>query len=124
MRKSGRQLDAEFFESIADLLQEVDAPPPPRSRGQRGRPKSRSVETCPLVLHLYTRQIAWLDAYADLLASYRPGNKKLKRVEIIRALLLGLAEHICQHRVRLPEPIVIEGENDLRRMLVAALKRQ
>lgn len=122
IRRSARGGDSNFFDSIGELLRAIDQPPPKRTR-LRGRPKTRSVETCPVVLHLYRKHVEWLDAYVDTLASYAPGNRMLKRVEIIRGLLLGLAEHIYEHRVRLPEPIIIKSEKDLQKAIAGALSQ-
>lgn len=116
-----KQLD--FFDALGQLLRELDAPPPARST-RPGRPRKTTAETSPLILHLYRKQIQWLDGYAELLTTYAPGNKKLKRVEIIRGLLLGLAQHIHHHRLTLPEPARIRTERDLQKVIAHALARR
>jgi hypothetical protein len=121
-KTSSSRPETEFFASLGEFLKQLDSPPPMRER-KPGRPKKMTAETVPLALHLYRQQVEWLDEYAEVLASYAAENRKLKRVEIIRALLLGLAEHIYKYQLALPEPVIIKNERDLQKAISAALAR-
>ena len=92
--------------------------------GKRGRRSKGMAATRPMVLHLYTDQVRWLDQYAVLLEQLNPGNVHLRRVEIVRALLMGLAEYVAKHGVIFDGSFSIQCERDLQKALVRALENQ
>lgn len=111
-----------FHASLAALLAQA-APPAPKRRAGPGRPTKIHAEVQPVLLHLYKDQVRWLDDYAAHLAQLSPGNARLSRVEIVRALLTALAEHALHRRLTLPPKVPIRTESDLRTALVQALDR-
>jgi hypothetical protein len=114
-------LSTPFWDSLGALLASV-AQAPTKARSGPGRPPKIHAAVRPVLLHLYEDHVRWLDQYADFLAGLTPGNRRLGRVEIVRALLLALAEHALRQRLELPEGVVIWSEQDLQRALVAALE--
>ncbi len=119
----------DFYKSLSHLVDAVgDATAKakasvPSARRKPGRPARVHAETCAVVLHLYKEQVRWLDGYAEFLASLTPGNAYLSRVEIVRALLMGLAEYASTHSVGFTGPTKIKSEYDLQAAVVRALKR-
>ena len=108
-----------FHKTLRDLMVQLDKPTARRSGP--GRPAKVHAATVPVILHLYKDHVRWLDDYAAFLETLAPGNARLSRVEIVRALLLALAEHTVGHALELPADVPIQTERDLQKAVVAAL---
>lgn len=114
---------APLYDELRALLREIDTvPAPPRVR-RPGRPTKRRADTAPVILHLYTSQLAWLDHYADAIAGMRQDNVHLSRVEIVRGLLLGLAMYALNRDMDFPTDMPVTSERDLQHAIATALDR-
>ena len=74
-----------------------------------------------MILHLYKDQVRWLDDYAQWAQGLAEGNARLSRVEIVRGLLLGLAEFTVKSGATIAEGTSITSERDLQNAVAAAL---
>jgi hypothetical protein len=113
---------ATFYDGLKELLTQLDAPLPAPTRRPGRRPKNRAA-TIPVILHLYRSQINWLDQYAGLLAAARKGNARLSRVEVVRGLLLGLAQFALETNLMFPSELPLSSERDLQRAIATGLHR-
>ena len=113
--------NSDFYASLGEMLKKVEQPAPKRSL-RPGRPVKSRMEKVPVILHLYRDQVRWLDLYADLLAGPNPENPRLSRVEIVRALLMALAEYSYKHRPEFKQEKVFHWEPDLQEAVVGALE--
>ena len=111
-----------FYDGLKELLAQLDQPLPEPTRRPGRRTKTRA-ETTPVILHLYRSQIQWLDQYAALLTGARPDNGRLSRVEIVRGLLLGLAQHAIDCQMEIPADCPVQSERDLQNAIAAGLGR-
>ena len=116
--------NARFAKTLKTLLEELDRPAVGEV-GQRragpGRPAKARGETVAVILHLYKDHVRWLDDYARWVEGLAEGNAKLSRVEVVRGLLLGLAEFTIKSEATLSEGTPITSERDLQRAVAAAL---
>ena len=121
--KSKRQTASSdpLFDQLTILLDQLDKDPPAKRRKGPGRPTKHQAHTTPVIVHLYTSQVHWLDQYADMIASMRPDNAQLSRAEIIRGLLLGLGRYAISVNLPLPDDRPIQSERDLQHALARAL---
>jgi len=110
-----------LFDQLTILLDQLDKDPPAKRRKGPGRPTKHQAHTTPVIVHLYTSQVQWLDQYADMIASMRPDNAQLSRAEIIRGLLLGLGRYAISVNLPLPDDRPIQSERDLQHALARAL---
>ncbi|MCL2640568.1 MAG: hypothetical protein FWD53_06970 [Phycisphaerales bacterium] len=112
-----------FAKTHKVLLEELDRPVGVgrKKRQGAGRPVKVRGETVAVILHLYKDQVRWLDDYARWVEGLAEGNAKLSRVEIVRGLLLGLAEFTVKSEATLAEGTSITSERNLQRAVVAAL---
>ena len=62
--------EGKIFPGLQALLAELEQPASPRTGGP-GRPAKNRAKTTPVILHLYTSHIQWLDDYAAMLRSGR-----------------------------------------------------
>src|SRR3954468_14340261 len=113
-----------LFNHLAALLEQLDKDPKPQKRKGPGRPTKHQAATSPIIVHLYTSQVRWLDDYADMIAAMRPDNSRLSRAEVIRGLLLGLGRFAISVNLPLPDDRPIQSERDLQRALARALDAQ
>ena len=109
-------------EALKALMEQLDSEPAAAGVRKPGRPVKHRADTAPVILHLYKSQIHWLDDYAAEVASWHPENARLSRVEIVRGLLLGLAEHAVDVDLTLQGPTPIRSERDLQHAMARALK--
>jgi hypothetical protein len=107
--------------ALRALMETLDKAPVPQKR-RPGRPLKQRADTAPVMLHLYKSQIHWLDDYAAEVASWHPENAHLSRVEIVRGLLLGLAEYAVETDLTLQGEDPIKSERDLQHAMARALK--
>ena len=119
--KTSAQPKVYINHDLRELMQTLDAAPPPVKR-KPGRPVKHRADTAPVILHLYKSQIRWLDDYAAEVASWNPENAHLSRVEIVRGLLLGLAEYAVDVDLTLQDRTPIKSERDLQHAMARALK--
>ena len=113
-----------LFQRLAALLEQLDKDSPPKRRKGPGRPTKHQADTTPVIVHLYTSQVRWLDEYAERIASMRPDNVRLSRAEIIRGLLLGLGRFALDVDLSLSGDRPIQSERDLQHSLAEALEAQ
>ena len=113
-----------LFERLAVLLEQLDMEPVAKVRRGPGRPTKHHVQTSPVVVHLYTSQVRWLDDYADMIAASRPDNARLSRAEVIRGLLLGLGRFAMEVDLTLPADRPIRSERDLQHALARSLEEK
>src|SRR6476646_739547 len=122
MPSAQRQPDfGPLFKRLSALLEQLDKDPVPKKRKGPGRPTKHQAATSPVIVHLYTSQVRWLDDYADLIAAMRPDNARLSRAEVIRGLLLGLGRFALDEDMPLPDDRPIQSERDLQHALARAL---
>ena len=119
--KTKESAEVRIFPALGALLAELEAPPAPRAKGP-GRPTKNRAETTPVILHLYTTHVRWLDDYAAMLEEGSPKAARLSRVEIVRGLLLGLGQFALEHKLQLPDGFEINSERDLQHAIAAALR--
>ena len=112
--------ESRIFPNLHALLAELEQPASPRTGGP-GRPAKNRATTTPVILHLYTSHVRWLDDYAAMLESVDPESSRLSRVEIVRGLLLGLGQFALESQMQLPPGITIKSERDLQHAIAAAL---
>ena len=76
--KESKQPSAEsrIFPGLKALLAELEEPIAPRAKGP-GRPTKNRAETQPVILHLYTSHIRWLDDYAAMLEEASPESARI-----------------------------------------------
>jgi len=117
----GQKGEVRFVKTLKVLLEELDRPMGEKKRRGAGRPAKVRGETVAVILHLYKDQVRWLDDYSRWVERLAEGNTKLSRVEIVRGLLLGLAEFTVQSGADIPEGTPITSERDLQRAVAAAL---
>lgn len=110
-----------LFNRLSTLLEQLDQDPKPKKRKGPGRPTKHQAATTPVIVHLYTSQVRWLDDYADMIAAMRPDNARLSRAEVIRGLLLGLGRFALDKDLPLPDDKPIRTERDLQHALARAL---
>ena len=120
-KKKNEGGEVRFSKTLKVLLGELDRPMGEVKRRGAGRPTKVRAETVAVILHLYKDHVRWLDDYARWVEKLAEGNAKLSRVEIVRGLLLGLAEFTVQREATLTEGTPITSERDLQRAVVAAL---
>lgn len=113
-----------LFDQLTILLDQLDKDPPAKRRKGPGRPTKHQAHTTPVIVHLYTSQVKWLDQYSDMIASMRPDNAHLSRAEIIRGLLLGLGRYAISVNLPLPDDRPIQAERDLQHALARSLGAQ
>jgi hypothetical protein len=109
-------------EALKALMEQLDSEPAATGARKPGRPVKHRADTAPVILHLYKSQIRWLDDYAAEVASWNPENARLSRVEIVRGLLLGLAEYAADVDLSLQGEAPIQSERDLQHAMAQALK--
>jgi hypothetical protein len=112
--------EGKIFPGLQALLAELEQPASPRTGGP-GRPAKNRAKTTPVILHLYTSHIQWLDDYAAMLESVDPESTRLSRVEIVRGLLLGLGQFALENQMQLPAGAKIQSERDLQHAIATAL---
>jgi hypothetical protein len=110
-----------LFTRLSSLLEQLDKDPVPKKRKGPGRPTKHQAATTPVIVHLYTSQVRWLDDYADMIAAMRPDNARLSRAEVLRGLLLGLGRFAIDLDMPLPHDKPIQSERDLQHALARAL---
>src|SRR3954467_5245863 len=102
-----------LFTRLSSLLEQLDKDPVPKKRKGPGRPTKHQAATTPIIVHLYTSQVRWLDDYADLIAAIRPEKARLSGAEVIRGLWLGLGRFALDADMPLPDEKPIQTERDL-----------
>lgn len=120
----GNDARGPLFRRLSALLEQLDKDPPAKRRKGPGRPTKHQAQTSPVIIHLYTSQVRWLDDYADMVAAMRPDNARLSRAEIIRGLLLGLGRFAMEVDLPLPDDQAIQTERDLQHALARSLRER